>query len=167
MLRPLRIGRLLDLATGHGKFAQVARDMGWEVTAIDARDARMPRSPGIDWRVGDVRDFDVSGYDVISNLGLLYHLDLPSQMDLLQRYSDTPMILDTHHATNVRASEGNYLGDWCEETTEAMASWGNPYSFWPTAQGLLRQVSDCGYGRVARIEPFYREDRTFYWCLPD
>ena len=38
---------LLDLATGHGKFARLAKEMGYNVTAIDARKDRMPNYKGI------------------------------------------------------------------------------------------------------------------------
>ena len=41
-----------------------------------------------------------TGYDLIVNLGLFYHLTLDDQLFLLDRAAGTPMILDTHVATN-------------------------------------------------------------------
>lgn len=70
-------GRLLDLGTGHGRFAQAAKEMGWQVTAVDARGERFPWTGGIEWIVSDVRDFEFGpgDYDCVSFLGLFYHLD--------------------------------------------------------------------------------------------
>ena len=42
-------GRLVDLGTGHGIFARVAADLGWDVTGVDARDERFPADPRISW----------------------------------------------------------------------------------------------------------------------
>ena len=39
ILEPLTPGRLLDLGAAHRKFSLIARDLGWKVTAVDARRA--------------------------------------------------------------------------------------------------------------------------------
>ena len=63
ILSPITPGRLVDLGTGHGKFARVTRDLGWRVTAVDVRTERMPRDSGIEWVQSDVRDFPLDGND--------------------------------------------------------------------------------------------------------
>lgn len=165
-LAPLRPGRLLDLATGHGHFARIAHEIGWDVVAVDARDERMPMTDGIEWRVSDVREFPVDGYDVISNLGLMYHMDIESQVELYTRCAPTPMLLDTHHATRVEGTDGGYEGSWYREPGLTTSSWGNARSFWPTRPELLRLLADCGYESVWELLPSYLPDRTFYWCAP-
>lgn len=173
-LATLRPGRLLDLATGHGKFAVIARNLGWEVTAMDVRDVRFPSVPGIRWVVGDVRTFDVSGYDVISNLGLLYHLELDDVISLIERCAPTPMILDTHVSLRANRRERGYKGHLFREVSSddpeemastATAAWGNLVSFWPTEKALLRMLRRGGYSDVYRLSPRYEADRTFYWCV--
>lgn len=61
ILRPLRPGRLVNLGTGHGKFAMLAEGLGWEVTGVDARTQRLPQSNTIEWVESDVRRFPLDG----------------------------------------------------------------------------------------------------------
>ena len=92
-------GRLVDLGAGHGAFSIRAADAGWDVTAVDARTTRFPDDARIQWIHQDVRETSLQGYDLIVNLGLFYHLTLDDQLSLLDRAAGTPMILDTHVAT--------------------------------------------------------------------
>lgn len=174
LLAPLRPGRLLDVATGHGLFALLAHELGWDVTAMDARTERMPAMPGIQWIQGDVRTFDVSGYDVIMILGLLYHLDIDDQVDLLRRCAGTPLILDTHVALKPAGSRSGYRGSVFLEVPDLppedherceTASWGNKESWWTTQEELLRLLRDVGYRWTFPLTPSIRPDRTFYYCL--
>lgn len=175
LLKTMPPGRLLDLACGHGAFAMAANELGWDVTAVDVRTKRMPtKTPGITWVESDVRAFDIEGYDCISNLGLLYHLDLPAQIDLLKRCADTPMILDTHTALDANISEGGYDGVYFDELqgrteeqwrNSGTASWDNQTSFWPTDESLHQMLIDCGFEYVWTLTPWYEDDRTFRLCL--
>jgi hypothetical protein len=166
-------GRLLDLGAGHGAFSLIALELGWDVTAVDARTVRMPMTSGIRWIESDVRTFDVSGYDCIALLGLLYHLELPDQLDLLRRCAPTPTILDTHHSVRPSTTVDGYAGHFYREPGAsaeelapiATASWGNTRSFWATREDLVRMLHDCGYRSVFAEEPAYRPDRSFYLCL--
>lgn len=170
-------GSMIDLGSGHGMFAVQAADLGWTVTALDARGDRYPNPPDprIDWRVGDVRDADLSGYDVIACLGLFYHLTAEDQVDLLRRAQGTPIILDTHVAngkpspfelSDVVVRRG-YRGRMFRElgATHSTASWGNAKSFWATRSELLRMLADHGYD-VLVAAPWYLPTRTFFLCLP-
>ena len=173
-MRPFRPGRLLDLGSGHGAFALIAQELGWQVTAVDARTERMPMTQGIDWRQGDARTFDVAGYDCIALLGLLYHLEYPDARDLLRRCAGTPTILDTHTALTADRVDEGYEGrtfieipDYAPErlATTATASWGNETSWWPTRPALVRLLRDSGYRTILVLDPPIGADRTFYLCL--
>jgi hypothetical protein len=168
-------GRLVDLGCGTGMFSVGALEMGWRATAVDARTERMLMTPGIDWVQHDVRTYDVSGFDVIALIGLLYHLELADQLDLLRRCSSTVTILDTHHSNRPRVFEGGYAGHTFREIPEEdpdrlaatpTASWGNMTSFWATQPDLVRMLLDSGFGRVLALVPPNLPDRTFYLCLP-
>jgi hypothetical protein len=174
ILRPLRPGRLVDLGTGHGAFAVIAKDLGWEVTAVDARTVRMPMTPGIEWVHADVREYDLSGFDCIALLGLLYHLEYADVRSLLQRCAGTPTILDTHTARHVDRVHDGYEGrtfteihDYSPERLAATptASWGNESSWWPTRQALVRMLQDVGFRTILVLDPPTHSDRTFYLCL--
>lgn len=168
LLATQRPGRLLDLGTGHGKFALLATNMGWKVTAVDARTERMPEHQAIEWVRSDVRSFtfDPAEFDCIAILGLLYHLELDAQLALLGRCSGTTAIIDTHVALRAEHSERGFEGRVFEEETEApTAAWGNERSFWPTEESLVRMLREAGYTSLKLVPP-YRPDRTFWLCLP-
>jgi methyltransferase family protein len=173
ILGALPPGRLLDLGAGHGAFSLIGQELGWDVTAVDARTDRMPMSDGIRWIQADARTFDVSGYDCIAILGLLYHLGLDDQRDLLRRCAGTPTILDTHHALRAVVTVDGYEGRMFAEPGETeqelarvpTASWGNPESFWPTRRSLVRLLTEAGYETVLVLEPPIIRNRTFYLCL--
>lgn len=164
LLAPLRPGRLVDLATGHGLFALTAQRLGWQVTAVDARTERMPFADGIDWVHADVRDFPLEDFDVITILGILYHLELPAVLDLLRRAAGTTTIIDTHFALHPTIVEGGYEGKYYDEPDTLLASVGNEKSFWPHRNALIRMLVDCGYVDIYVMTPPYRPNRTFYLC---
>lgn len=175
LLSTLPTGHLLDLAAGHGKFSLLAHELGWKVTAVDARTKRFPMTPGIEWVESDVREFPVDErYTCISVLGLLYHLELDAQLDLLRRCAGTPTIVDTHVSLAPDRVEQGYEGHVFDELGErtpkehrwsGTASWRNYESFWATEESLLRMFRDAGFADVWVLEPRYQEDRTFYLCL--
>jgi hypothetical protein len=173
------VGQLVDLGAGHGIFSRIAADLGWQVTAVDARDMRFPDDARVRWVIADVRDFDAyDGVTVVACLGLWYHLTLADQLALIAKIAPRPLILDTHvarenladhpvHPTKLSGfvSEGGYTGRLYSESgkaTQATASWGNTSSFWPTAAGLERQLTEAGYDLVERLLPAVAPDRE---CL--
>ena len=168
-------GRMIDLGAGHGAFSIRAADAGWKVTALDARGDRYPEDDRVDWVVGDVRSVSVEGYDLVACLGLFYHLTVDDQLDLLDRCSGTPMILDTHVA-NGRPSPFSlspevelrgYRGQLFREAdrSHSTASWGNEESFWPRPKAMYRMLDEHGYNVMAAV-PWYLPTRTFWLCLP-
>ena len=174
MLEQFLPGRLADLGAGHGTFSILAADKGWQVTAIDARTERFPDDDRITWVHSDVREADLSGFDLIVCLGLFYHLTLSDQLDLLKRCSGTPLLIDTHlavgvstHALSKEVESDGYTGRLYDEVLSSpLASWVNEKSFWPNRDGFQRMLDDAGYGIVLTVEPWYLPDRTFFLCLP-
>ena len=166
LLGTLRPGRLLDLGCGHGKFSVLARDLGWQVTGVDARTERIPAESGIEWIEHDARTFPIEGFDCVAVLGLFYHLEIDDQIDLLARCGGTPTILDTHVSLRPTHQERGYDGQHFHEKLAApTASWNNEWSFWPTEEALLRMLSDAGFRFTLKLSPPYRQDRTFYLAL--
>lgn len=184
----LKPGRMLDLGAGKGNFSLSAAELGWQVTAVDARTVRWPDPAAepdphlsalirsIRWVQADVREFPIGQgeYDLICVLGLLHHLEVPDQVALLRRCSGAPTLLDTRIAKAILDREGPYEGMLVREHGETRderdevptASWGNPVSFQHTEESLLRLVRDCGYSKMMQMRPPHRRDYTFYLCLP-
>jgi SAM-dependent methyltransferase len=166
-------GRIVDLGTGHGNFALRAADRGWEAVGVDARSTRFPEDPRAAWVEQDIRQHDLSGYDLILCLGLFYHLDLPDQLELLKRCAGTPLIIDTHvangrsqHRLSNEEHVHGYVGRWYTEPGLVTSSWGNPSSFWATPESFYRMLKDSGYPVILAAEPWYLPDRTFFVALP-
>jgi 2-polyprenyl-3-methyl-5-hydroxy-6-metoxy-1,4-benzoquinol methylase len=188
LLAPLKPGRMLDLGAGKGNFSLVAAQLGWAVTAVDARTVRWPdleaeSNPelaalirAIRWVQADVREFPIGQgeYDLICILGLLHHLEVADQVALLKRCSATLTILDTRIAKTIVDREESYEGMLIREHGQTreerdavpQASWGNPLSFQHTEESSLRLVLDCGYIKMLQMRPPHRRDYTFYLCLP-
>lgn len=168
-------GKMVDLGTGHGGFAMEAADLGWDVTAVDARTERWPNDDRITWVQSDVRDHNLAPYDLVACLGVFYHLTLDDQLDLLARASGRPMIIDTHldHGEHehdlsepVEVADG-YLGRRYSEPGQLTSAWRNRESFWPTLGSFHRMLRDRGFYPVLTVEPWVSPDRTFFLALPD
>ena len=162
ILRLLTPGTLLDLGAGHGSFSIAARDLGWAVTAVDARTERTPYAPGITWVESDVRDFEFEKVDVVAILGLFYHLERSDQLALLQRCAGMTTIIDTHVSLRPLVEDGGYVGHYFEEVLDApTASWKNNMSFWPTEDSLLRMMART-HPTQMKVLPEHAVGRTFY-----
>jgi Methyltransferase domain len=173
LLNLFRPARLVDLGTGHGRFAIRAAERGWDAVGVDARTTRFPTDPRVAWVEQDIREHDLSRYDLILCLGLFYHLGVPDQVDLLKRCSGTPLIIDTHvangrssHKLSKEENVQGYVGRWYAEPGLVTSSWQNPSSFWPTPESFYRMLGDHGYPVVLAAEPWYLPDRTFFVALP-
>jgi hypothetical protein len=167
----------VDLATGHGKFARVAAESGWRVTAVDARTERWPeeRPANTEWVQADIRDVDLEPFDLVLCLGLFYHLTLDDQLDLLDRVR-VPIIIDTHIDHGVTKHEdklservelGGYRGRLYQEPGRLTSSWGNDQSFWPDLESFHRMLAQAGFPLVLTKEPWLWPDRTMFVALPE
>ncbi len=172
VVRP-RKNTLVDLGAGPCIFAKIARDRGYQVDAVDGRTVRLPPPEelgSINFIQSDVRHFDPSGYGIVVCFGLLYHLTIGDQVDLLRRCADgATVILETelHDPTMVTAKEPDpwqttivrrdrYEGVIFTENDNPMASIDNPQSFWHTERSILRLFADTGYSSVTMIEPRFQ-----------
>ncbi|MEJ8571581.1 class I SAM-dependent methyltransferase [Microbaculum marinum] len=159
----------VDLGAGPLMFAQRARDNGYTVTAVDARPPWTGSDPeGIVHILADIRTFPLHGFDVIGIIGLLYHLRLEEQIDLLRRCEGRPTIVDTEvwcpdlvkemglESPRIRpCSELGYSGAMLQETGNVWSSFGNEESFWLDEPGLLHAVEEAGWNSVTLMEPPY------------
>lgn len=148
------------------------------MTAVDGRTERLRDLGDITFIEADVRGFDVGGYHTICNLGLLYHLTLPEQLDLLRACSRARVILETqvHVPGHVPPAaepwgwemvteHGLHGVRYPEDTSRYTASIGNTSSFWPTERSLLEMFRRTGYRRVQLVEPMHHSKygpRRFY-----
>ena len=164
----------VDLGAGHGLFAGLAKKKGYKVTAVDARlpwtlgDGDRPQDlSGIEVVQHDVRTFDLSGFDTVLIIGLLYHLTFKDQRDLLARCAGRPTVIDTE-VFDAAALPGDardrfrypveidgYHGALVAETGDVWSSYGIDRSFWFSEESLLRFFSEVGVGRVQVVEPAY------------
>jgi len=187
-----RKGRVIDLGAGHCQFAIIAHEMGWEATALDVRPDRKPSLPAqVKYISADVNSdvWNAQDYDVISCLGLYYHLDQAMQHRLLDRCSGVPMILDTHFSNPDAPSHtfGNTLsqvyeknGEWGADFMEApgvsddqrkkdmlLASHDNQTSWWQTKADLTKTLHERGWPHtwVMDFIDMNRLQRTFWLCL--
>lgn len=188
LISPLKPGKMLDLGAGPGHFSLIAAQLGWEVTAVDARNARTPDPEAeedperarlirsVKWIEADVREFLVRDgeYDLICVFGLLHRLGLDDQIKLLKHCSVTLTLLDTRIAPEIVVTEGLYEGLYKHEPGETpeerdeipWAAWGNELSLIHTEESLLRLLRGCGYGKAMGMKPPHSSNYTFYLCLP-
>lgn len=167
-------GLLIDLGTGHGGFARAAADVGWQVTAVDARTERWPDDDRVTWVKGDIRNQEFDRFDVVACLGVFYHLTCEDQVSLLARCAGRPMIIDTHldhgqheHTLSDRVTQGDgYEGRFYREPKALTSAWENPRSFWPTLEAFHRMFAESGFCTVLTVEPWTTGDRTFFLALP-
>lgn len=181
-------GKMLDLGAGQGTFALEAARLGWEVTAVDARTMRTPSHEteedfrqaelikSVDWVQADGREFQAreGEYDLVCILGLIHHLELEAQIQLLKKCSHTPTLLRARVAPGIVVTEPPYEGLYYREPGKTKeqrdllprVSWGNEFSFRHTEESLLRMARDCGYSLAMQARPPHRSNYTFYLFLP-
>lgn len=161
--------RVYDLGAGPCIFAKIAQDAGFDVTAVDGRDDRLPADVGrITFVKADVREFPISDAEIVVNLGLMYHLTLSDQVRLLERVpKGAKMIMDTQvhirhqippeGRTNIGedCSRDSYHGALYKENQNAMASIGNPYSFIHTTESQERLFENTGFRRLTTVVPHH------------
>ena len=172
--KPLDQLRVLDLACLEGQFAIEFALHGAEAVAVEGRELNLRKTrfaveslglKNVDVRKADVRDLNAAEYgmfDVVFCLGLLYHLDVPDVMELVESISDVCRgiaVIDTHLSLrpNSWASwKGNrYRGEYWreylprtraeEEERSVWASIGNDHSFLFSRASLTNLLRHTGF----------------------
>jgi len=173
-----------DLGCGHGKFSIISRDLGYDVTGIDARNDRVPfNEKNIKWKIQDISKLNEIKSDTVLYFGLLYHLNYEQQIKTLNIIKTNLLVINTHLAiindgqiSNVTKNDklkiindDNIKGVIYEESktfdslkARPLASFSNLTSFWPTIDCLTDMLIDIGgYSKVYVVEPYLMEDRTY------
>lgn len=175
-----------DLGAGPCAFSRIANEFGAEVFAVDGRDERIPgnvEKQGIHFFQADAREFDLEAFDIVLIFGLLYHLEIQDQVELLRRCRGKEVLVDTQvccpdlvvrfpldkwQYTLVQSN--GYEGVVFPEKDNPMASIANKTSFWHTEPSYMKLFSDCGFNDITAYRPLYLSDhgmRSFYRLLPD
>ncbi len=163
--------RILDLGSHEGGYAIEFGLHGATVVGVEGRVENIEKARfvaevlGLD-RVsfveGDVRELDVEQlgtFDVVLCLGILYHLEAPDAVRLIERCGE----LSTR-MTVVRSAIGlsvdatvtvdghDYAGrTYAEDIRERGASLDNPTSVLPTRASLLNLLSGAGFSSVVEV----------------
>ena len=175
-----------DLGAGPCAFARVATEFGAEVFAVDGRAERVPdniEKQGVHFFSADVREFNLEAFDVVLIFGLLYHLEIQDQVELLRRCQGKEVLVDTQvccpdlvvrfpldECQYPLVQFNGYEGIVFPEKDNPMASIVNKTSFWHTEKSYLRLFSDCGFNDITAYRPLYLSKygmRSFYRLLPD
>jgi predicted RNA methylase len=173
--KPLDELRVLDLACHEGGFAIELGLHGAEVLGIEARPANIEKARfaaevlGLDrvtFEIGDVRDLTeerLGRFDVVLCLGILYHLEAPDAVRLIERcFSLCDRIVVIRSAVGLSPDFDEYVGSrryrgrrYREDVRHRGASIDNPTSIWPTRASLLNLLADVGFSSVLEVRnPF-------------
>lgn len=175
--KPLDQVRILDLGCGDGVYAIEAGLSGAQVVALDARTERMAVGAAcalrhgltnITFLEGDVRRVRLAThgeFDVVYCLGLLYHLDIPDVLDLLENLYQVCagfLVVDTWVTTareprahrDARSYDGIRVREHEDDDPPAvrrgalLKSIDNSMSFHFTRPSLFRALHDVGFSSV-------------------
>lgn len=179
--RPLDQLRVLDLGCYEGQFALEFALRGSAVTGIEGREenlavARVRAAERglhqLELVRADVRELSrdrFGTFDAVLCLGLLYHLDFPEAIRLLQRVAEVcerVVVVDTHinlgasrtFADGDRIYRGRHYIEHAEHAGERereqsrWASLGNTQSVWFTRASTINAIMDAGFTSVFEVE---------------
>jgi hypothetical protein len=150
--------RALDLACRTGAFSVAVGGQGIKVLGIEGRQDNLdeaPRHPNVTYELADVRTLSRERhgiFDVVLCLGLLYHLDAQSALNLLRVMAEVTTgiaILDTHiscNGTDVTEVEGHtFSGHAYPEPDGLWSSIGYAASWWFTPPSLQELTALAGW----------------------
>ena len=157
------------------------------------------RLSNVEFRCGDLHDELVrwpDGFDAVLASGILYHLPDPAgSLKAIRSSCRRFALIDTHvavpdrptHFCSAEVSEHRSGGEtysgrtfWEFDATATIdeqesylwASYGNPQSFWPFEEDLVRMMRDAGFVDVEKVDPFADDgqwqtdhlNRVMYLC---
>lgn len=163
----------VDLGCGHCKFTDLASIFFKEVYAVDSRIVRVPKTlpKNVEFIHDNAVTHDLSNYDVIICLGLLYHLTAQEQIYILKKSLGRELIIDTHMALKGKEviSEG-YKGVFYKEADNLNDMMKNPRastttleSFWFNESEFIRMLKDIGYTSIIKFMPEHYPNRNFMY----
>jgi SAM-dependent methyltransferase len=155
----------------------------------------------VEFRCADIDDELArwpAGFDAVLATGILYHLPDPAaSLKTIRAACRTIAVIDTHVAvhdgpthfcsdtvTELRSGGETYRGRmfWefdasaseSEQQAYVLAAYGNPQSFWPFEDDLVRMMADAGFGSVSKLDPGRYDarwqvdelNRVMYLCRP-
>ena len=175
ILQQIKGKTLVDLGAGHCQYSILALKAGFDVTAVDARTVRVPHD--LPYEIKFIRtnaiNFDLSSFDVVCILGLLYHLALDEQITLLKNCKGKITIIDTHLADNATVKLQGYEGKYYREARNTGQMMKNPKasvttlnSFWHTYMSFFKLLENSGFSEVTIVNPEHYPYRTFFICKP-
>jgi SAM-dependent methyltransferase len=171
--------RVLDLACNEGLYALELAAHGASVVGVDARAAHLEKARfaasalGLDTRFEqlDVREIHGAGlgrFDVVLAAGILYHLDAPDLIQLVEQLPDltSRVVIDTHVSPyapdSVDHEQRSYRGMYAQEhdasatDQERLAagrqSYGTDRAFHITKPSLLRLLEAAGFSSVLEVQ---------------
>lgn len=149
--------RILDLACRTGAFSTALANAGADVLGVEGRQWNLDHVPESTARyeLADVRDITAEThgtFDVVLCLGILYHLEPASALQLLttmREMTERFAVIDTHigtHETEVTVDGHAYRGCWFGENVDhPWSSIGNTRSWWFTAESLDDAIRHAGW----------------------
>lgn len=163
----------VDLGCGHCKFTDIASIFFKEVYAVDSRTVRIPKTlpKNVEFVQDNAVTHELSNYDVVICLGLLYHLTAKEQIYILKNALGKELIIDTHMALKGKQviSEG-YKGIFYKEADNFNDMMVNPRastttleSFWFNESEFERMLKEIGYTTIIKFIPEHYPNRTFMY----
>lgn len=163
----------VDLGCGHCKFTDLASIFFKEVYAIDSRIVRVPKTlpKNVEFIKDNAVTHNLSNYDVIICLGLLYHLTAKEQIYILKNALGKELVIDTHMALKGKeVISDDYKGVFYKEADNINDMMKNPRastttleSFWFNESEFEKMLKNIGYTTIIKFMPEHYPNRTFMY----
>lgn len=176
-IKPLAQSRVLDLGSLDGQYAIECALHGAKVVGVEAREANIAKAEFARDALGltrlrfvqdDIRNVSLATYgsfDIVPCSGVLYHLEAPAAITLVERIAEMATrlaVIDTHVALapqqSVAHKERHYAGIEVREHAETddedaklrrlWYSYGNDVSFLMTRPSLINLLQFAGFSSV-------------------